>query len=448
MKNAGLNSFFIREGDLGFEEACMDTLFNKRKPKEFPKALFRVKSLAQIQEAIALAKDEGLKISVVSGGHSWSANHMRSNSIVIDMSLFNDYEVDKSNRMAKAGPGTKGHELMLSLVKEDLFFPTGHCEGVCLGGYLLKGGFGWHSIEVGLACEYVVGFDIVTASGKVVHASENENADLYWAARGSGSGFFGVVFCYHLRLLSKPPFIGMVMHTFKLKHLDQVIHWMMGLRGLISDKVELKLSITQKSPAIREAGIDVGAFVFADSLKEAIEVTSFMRKSPIKTKASIISPLLPVPMSKQYYLTSLHYPENYRWGVDNIWTHAQPEELLPGIHYLMDNMPSHPSFIHFEYWAGRNRKRPDMAFSVEDDFFLSALAAWRNPEADDYYTNIVTKGMNILAPYASGTQLADENLNHRTSNFMSNKNLTKVDVIREHWDPAKLFHEWHSRPDR
>lgn len=447
MKESNRKSYMIRSEEIGFREACMDTLFNKRTPAHFPKILYRVQSVEEIQKAIQIAKKEGLKVSIVSGGHSWSANHMRPNSLVIDMSLFDSYSVDKSRMQATAGPGCKGHELMLALVKQDLFFPTGHCKGVCLGGYLLKGGFGWHSVDIGLACEHVLGLDIVTADGQIVHASETENTDLYWAARGTGSGFFGVVFRYHLRLHKKPGFIGMISHTYKLKHLDAVVHWMMGLRNNISHKTELKISISKTSSVIRQAGVEVGAFVFADSYSEARAVTKFMRKCPIKKKATIRTPLLPVPMSKQYFLTSLFYPDNYRWGVDNIWTHAKPDELLPGIHYLMDNMPPEPSFIHFEYWAGAGRKRQDMAYSMEDEFFMSALAAWDNPKDDEHYTKVVTDGMKMLEPFATGTQLADGNLNHRTAKFMKTENLLKVDKIRNKWDGDNLFHEWHSRPN-
>lgn len=446
MQKPNTKAFVIRAGTLGFEEACMETLFNQRTPANFPEILYRVQKVEEIQDAIRMAKAEGLKVSMVSGGHSWSANHMRPNSLVIDMSLLDSFTVDKSNMLATAGPGCKGHVLLLALVKQGLFFPTGHCKGVCLGGYLLKGGFGWHSVEMGLACEQVVGLDIVTAEGRIVHASETENADLYWAARGSGSGFFGVVFRYHLKLHKKPGFIGLLTHTYKMQQLEEVLHWMMGLRNQLSSKVEIKLSISQRSQIIRQAGVEVGAFVFADSFAEAKAITAFMRNCPIKKKASFRTPLLPVSMRIQYFLTSLYYPDNYRWGVDNIWTHAQPDELLPGIHYLMDNMPPHPSFIHFEYWAGAGRKRPDMAFSTEDDFFLSARAAWKDPEEDAHYTRIITEGMQSLAPYASGTQLADENLNHRTAKFMSTEHLARVDTIRNQWDAQHLFHEWHSRP--
>lgn len=78
---------------------------------------------------------------------------------------------------------------MLELYEHNLFFPAGHCKGVCIGGYLLQGGYGWNGRKLGIACESVIGIDVVTADGEYIHANETENADLFWAARGAGGGF-------------------------------------------------------------------------------------------------------------------------------------------------------------------------------------------------------------------------------------------------------------------
>ena len=78
-------------------------------------------------------------------------------------------------------------------------FTGGHCGGVGLGGFLLQGGQGWNSRRWGWGCENVVGVDVVTAEGEQVHASEDAHADLFWAARGAGPYFPGVVTRFHLR---------------------------------------------------------------------------------------------------------------------------------------------------------------------------------------------------------------------------------------------------------
>jgi FAD/FMN-containing dehydrogenase len=97
-----------------------------------------------------------------------------------------------------------GEELAPALNARGRMFPGGHCPSVGLGGFLLQGGQGWNCRTLGWACESVRAIDIVTADGELVHASEDENTDLLWAARGAGPGFFGVVTRFHLRLHPRP----------------------------------------------------------------------------------------------------------------------------------------------------------------------------------------------------------------------------------------------------
>src|SRR5246127_5271541 len=85
---------------------------------------------------------------------------------------------------------------------------AGHCEGIRLGGYLLQGGYGWNSKIVGPACESVLGLEVVTADGETVYCDPENHPDLYWAARGSGPGFFGVVTSFTLRIYKRPPVLG------------------------------------------------------------------------------------------------------------------------------------------------------------------------------------------------------------------------------------------------
>ncbi|HNE28966.1 MAG TPA: FAD-dependent oxidoreductase, partial [Saprospiraceae bacterium] len=198
----------LRRTDAGFEAAVLDTLFNKQPLDRMPDLLAEPMDVDDIITVIRYARSAGKKISICSGGHSWSANHVRNDSVLISMTHFNRYEVDKANMRATAGPAVGGSVLLSALMKQDLFFPAGHCKGVCIGGYLLQGGFAWNGRKLGMACESVIGYDIVTAEGELVHASETENADLFWAARGAGGGFFGVVVRFHLRLYPRPKYIG------------------------------------------------------------------------------------------------------------------------------------------------------------------------------------------------------------------------------------------------
>lgn len=435
----------LRREDAEFEDAILRTVFNKYVTTGMPSVLVVAKTIEDIQLAIKISQDENRKIGICSGGHSWSTNHLRDGSLVIDMSHFASYTIDKDAMTATAGPGCGGFELMMALNKQGLFFPAGHCQGVCLGGYLLKGGFGWNSQKMGLACESVIGLDIVTAQGEIVYASETENSDLYWAARGAGSGFFGVIFRFHLRVFPKPKVIGVAFHSFGLKHLEEVLSWAHEMPPDAVHNVEFQLQIARRWPyQVGEPVIEVSTAVMAESIASARQSVAFMQESRIKHKARLRLPFIRTGMWPLYKVVSLSYLKEHRWSVDNMWTHASAADLLPVLRQAITTMPPRSSSILWTYWH-TNSNRPDMAFSLEDKIYIAMYGCWKNPEDDNRYGQWATKHMKLLEPHSTGIQLADENLHNRPAPFTSADNMQRLDEIRQKWDSDNLFQAWHSR---
>lgn len=421
------------------------TLFNKRPLNRRPYLMVEPKDVEDIQAVLAYAKAVGKKVSICSGGHSWSANHVRDDSILIIMKHFNTYTVNKEAMTAKAGPGVGGSILMHALVKEGLFFPAGHCEGVCIGGYLLQGGFGWNSRKLGMACESVIGLDIVTADGEFVHASAEENSDLYWAARGSGGGFFGVVVAFHLKLYPKPKYIGAVTHVFGMEHLEAVFRWAAEVGPTVPDSVELQLLMSTKTIKFGKAGIEVAAPIFADSQEEWEAATQLLYQSPIKHKAYIRIPYVPFTMGMMYDFAMTHYPENHCWSVDNIWTAAPIDQLLPHLQHIADTLLPAPTHLLWLNWYPP-KVRPNMAFSMEDNIYIALYSAWAAKAESARLEPWATECIRGMEGLATGIQLADENLNYRTGRFVQDENLRQLDAIRQARDTTHLFHEWHSKP--
>ena len=189
MTDLKIQGAVLTPADAGFKAAVLKTLFNQRAIDRLPDMMATPETLDDIKSIVRYARAVGKKVSVCSGGHSWSANHVRNGSILINMARFNQFQVDREKMTAWAGPAAGGSVLLSALMKQNLFFPAGHCKGVCIGGYLLQGGFAWNGRKLGMACESVIGYDIVTADGELVHADEKENSDLFWAAKGAGGGF-------------------------------------------------------------------------------------------------------------------------------------------------------------------------------------------------------------------------------------------------------------------
>jgi hypothetical protein len=433
----------IEKGALGFEKAIMDTLFNKRDTGRRPDMLVAPQDVDDIIATLHYAKTTGRKVSVCSGGHSWSANHLRPGSILITMKHFDQYAINREAMTATAGPGVGGSVLLGELFKQGLFFPAGHCKGVCIGGYLLQGGFAWNGPKLGMACESVLGIDLVTADGAYVHASATENADLYWAARGAGGGFFGVVVRFHLKLYPKPKYHGMMAHVFGIKHLEHVYRWAYEAGPTIPNSVEFQMIMSRQALHFCGPGIEAAAPIFADSKDELHEAMAFMKNSPIKGKAFLRTPFVSLNIQTMYRFAMSHYPHNYHWGVDNMWTRAHIDDLLPHLRSMAENLPPAPAHV---LWLNFQNvpARQDMAFSMEDKVYIALYGSWKNAKDTPLYDNWAHDHMQRTAHLSTGIQLADEGLHKRPARFVKDPNLMKLNNIRAVRDPNDVFNAWHS----
>jgi hypothetical protein len=438
----------LHRGAPGFDTAVLGTCYNARDPGVRPDVLVQANDVFDVIAAVKRAVRDGMKISAVSGGHSWAQNHLRDGGLLIDLSRLDSIEVDADEMGAVIGPGVAGHKLVARLMRRGLFFPTPHAPGVCMGGFLLQGGFGWGSRKLGLGCENVVGLDVVLADGRLVHASEQENADLFWAARGAGPGFFGVVVRFHLRLHRKPRAIGMALQMFRMTHLEEVLDWADRVGPEVAPSVEFQILVARKVPAIFGPGLEVIAPVLADSWKEAREATAFVTRSAIRSRASIALPLLPIPLTLAMAgAARAHFPSGMRWCTDNMWTDAPMAALLPGLRRIAETMPPAPSHALWLNWHP-GRKRADMAFSLEATRYLAVYGEWRKPADDSRYVNWATDRMSEMAAHSAGIQLADENLARRPARFLSDANLVRIEKVREAFDPKRAFRSRMSAADR
>ncbi|MBL8793577.1 MAG: FAD-binding oxidoreductase [Planctomycetia bacterium] len=396
--------------------------------------------------AVKLARRENWRVAVRSGGHSWAGNHIRDGGMLLDVSRLDDARIDKHALRATAGPGCTGAGLAMRLLRQGLFFPAGHCRGVCLGGYLLQGGYGWHSRVLGPACMSVEGIDVVTADGELIHASADENADLYWSARGAGPGFFGVVTRFHLRLYRRPKLIGAAVQTFSIDKLEEVFRWAHGIRREVPAAVELMLLLSRDTPGVRGPGILAIAPVFADSWRAAWDAASFLTHGPLRRRASLALPFVPTGLNLLYTGVMQHYPADHRYAVDNMWTGASFDDLLPGLRRIAETLPAAPSHALWMNWVPPP-SRPDMAYSMEDEIYLALYSVWKDAKDDAAFAQWPVERMREMQHLCSGCQLADENLGQRPVRFVSDEHLARLDRIRAERDPQSRFFPWMGRPN-
>ncbi|WP_316756695.1 FAD-binding oxidoreductase [Streptomyces herbicida] len=434
-------------GEPGYEEARRATVWNARVPDRYPDLVVQATSVADVQAAVRHAGAHGMRIGVRSGGHSWAANHVRDGGLLLDVSGLDRLEVDRVSMTATVGPGRKGHEMCAALAAEDLFFPAGHCRGVAVGGYLLQGGYGWNGRVLGPACESVLGIDVVTADGAIVHADAENNSELFWAARGAGPGFFGVVTRFHVRVYERPAVCGFSLYAYPIELLEDVYRWAHAIGPDVDRRVEMQILMSASFAAlgIDRPAIVIASPVFADSEEEARAALALLETCPVRDRALIAVPYAPAQLPDWYDAVMHAYPDEHRYATDNMWTSAPVDDLLPGLKSIADTLPPAPSHVLWLNW-GPSPRRQDMAYSVEDNTYIALYGVWSDAADDGRYADWARSHMAAMAPHASGIQLADENLGQRPARFASDTAMLRLDRARADYDPDNRFHSWMGRP--
>jgi FAD/FMN-containing dehydrogenase len=200
----------FRPGDDGYDDAR--AIYNGMVDKR-PLLVARCSGVGDVIEAVNLAREKGLALAVRCGGHNVAGKAVCDDGIVIDLRGMKGVHVDRNRRTARVNGGVTWGEFDRETQLFGLTTPGGRMTGTGVGGFTLGGGYAWTSTVHGLACDNLISAEVVTADGRVVTASEDENADLLWGLRGGG-GNFGVVTSYEFRLHDLGPMIygGMVVH--------------------------------------------------------------------------------------------------------------------------------------------------------------------------------------------------------------------------------------------
>jgi FAD/FMN-containing dehydrogenase len=154
--------------------------------RQWPAAIVFARDAADIAEAIRFAGREGLAVAVQSTGHG--VVRPANDSLLIRTSGIKEVHVDAAAQIAWVGAGAKWGMVLDKIQPFGLAPLLGSSPDVGVVGYTLGGGLGWLGRKYGLAADSVRFFEVVTADGRLLRASETENSDLFWGLRGGGGG--------------------------------------------------------------------------------------------------------------------------------------------------------------------------------------------------------------------------------------------------------------------
>jgi hypothetical protein len=183
--------------------------FNKRIVNT-PTMIALVQNAEGVQEAIALAKSLGQRITVKSGGHCMESFHTADGCMQINLSQLNTIAVQGNK--ATIGPSCTLKKIYETIIPQGKYLPGGSCQSVAISGLTLGGGYGLLSRQYGLTCDSLLEAEIATTTGEII--TTTYKPDLLWALRGGGNANFGVVTKLTYKLHTAPK----QMQSHKFRH--------------------------------------------------------------------------------------------------------------------------------------------------------------------------------------------------------------------------------------
>lgn len=442
----------VWRGEERYEATRQSMLWNALKPDRYPEAIVSVASEEDVLAAVELARSRGLQVAVRAGGHSWVGSPLRDGTLLIDLSSLRELAIDAAARTAAVQPAVTSSHLAETLAAQGLAFPVGHCPSVGISGFLLSGGLGWNSGAWGPACMSLQAIDVVKPDGELVHADEDQNAELLWAARGAGPGFPGVVTRFHIALQPLPRAITTSTYAYALSELDAVADWASEVVNSLSPTVELTLLIAPAPPDV-EAGPEgrvliVAATAFEDSAEEATAALAPLEGSPVRDRALARRVNEPTPFDVLFRDFGGLWREGRRYASDNVWARADFTDILPRLRANLGEAPSPESFAFAVVGpepaddAPETPGLPDMAFSMVGRSFVSCYAMWEDEADDAANQRWLPSVMADLEPLGIGHYLAETDLtaaDSRAERSFAQPNWDRLQELRRDLDPNGVF---------
>jgi FAD/FMN-containing dehydrogenase len=239
-----LRGALLQPGDEGYDAArgIWNGMIDRR-----PALIARCRGTADVMEAVRFAHEHNVLVSVRGGGHNVAGYAVAEGGLMIDLSLMKSVSVDPQARIARVEGGVTWGELDHETQAFGLATPGGAVSTTGVAGLTLGGGLGWLRRKYGLSCDNLLSADVVTADGRLVTASETENADLFWALRGGG-GNFGVVTSFQFRLFPIGPTVMATLVFYPFDAAQQVVQGWRDFMATAPDEISSNLALWSIPP--------------------------------------------------------------------------------------------------------------------------------------------------------------------------------------------------------
>ncbi|MET7574075.1 FAD-binding oxidoreductase [Streptomyces sp. NPDC005492] len=426
-------------GDQGYDDArrVFNAMIDRR-----PAVIAQCVDQADVVRAVRFGRELDLPIAVRGGGHSVAGMALGDGALVVDLRRMREVTVHPAAKAVRIAGGATMSELDGATQEHGLATTGGRASTTGVGGFVLGGGTGWLDRAFGLAIDNLLGVELVTADARAVHASAEENPDLFWALHGGG-GNFGIATALTLRLHELPEFsIAMVMYEPEHGR----------------DVVRTYREIIETGP--QEAG---GAVIYLTAPPEEFIPEHLVGKrlcGALITYAGaeedmrkLAQPLLALPHEVEI-VTALPYaqvqtmfddPADMRnhWSAEYLT--GAPDEFVDVYCALGESLPSPTGTQHVLFPQGGAIASGPAEFPVpyrDAPWAVHPFGIWEDPADDERCVAWVKEVRAKVQPWSTGAVylnfIGDEGTDRVTAGLGA-ENVRRLAAVKREYDPDNVF---------
>lgn len=438
-----LRGELILSEDAGYDDArsIWNAMIDRR-----PALIARCLGVADVMACVNFAREHGLILSIKGGGHNISGLAVSEGGLMLDMARMRGVWVDPIMRVARAQAGCLLGDVDCETQLHGLAAILGFISNTGIAGLTLGGGFGYLTRRFGWTSDNLLSMEVVTADGRVVRASEKENADLFWGLCGGG-GNFGVVTGFDYKLYPVGPEVMAGAIAWRAEYAGEVLEMLRTLMEQAPPELVCVAGLRFAPPAPWLSKDIHGKPIVALFVCHTGEVSEGEKLvAPIKAFGSPVGDIVQrrtyvsqqslldatQPKGRRYYWKSEYLPK------------LQPELLAKTIRHAEAIASPHSAIILFPLDGALNRLPEDHSAAGNRDsaWVLNITASWEKTEDDKTNIEWARSAWRDMRSFSTGGTyvnfLTEEESDDRIQ-AAYRKNYGRLVEVKSKWDPGNLF---------
>ena len=418
-----------------------------------PSLIARARSTADVVAALRYALERDLPFAVRAGGHSLAGFSTIDDGLVIELRGLRRVDVDPVTRRVRAGAGLQWGELDAVTQEHGLAVTGGRISDTGVAGLTLGSGSGWLERRHGLTADSLLGATVVTAGGEVVHTSEYEHPDLFWALRGGG-GNFGIVTEFEFRLHEVGPTVIAGPLLFEYERGAEVLRAYRDVMDAADDDLGGCAVLQLAPPApfvpaelVGRPVVGIMVAVFGD-LDRALELVA-----PLRALGPVADAVGPMPYTALQRLIDEGSPSGLQGQFESAFMDTLSDAAIDAALGVAERIPSPFTEVLIQPLGGAYaRVEPHATALAHRDagWMYHALSQWNDPAdtpINRAWTGELVAAMGPHSRRATHPNHVSSDRQDRVRSFYGDDTYARLVAVKDRWDPHNVFcHNQNIRP--